>query len=104
MRGLVDGTPMGGDGLADRGGGVLGDGVTPTSTASAGVAPWAARELGMIVGPTAEKFTGSGGTAVFGMPNGCGGGVGGYSSCTGMATGAGAAAACSLAPHPRQNL
>ncbi len=74
-------------------------------------------EVGMMVGPTAEKDSGGGGTAVFATLEGTatfatlgatgagsGGGVGGYMSGGGTGLGAGAAPAWSLAPHPRQNL
>ncbi len=58
------------------------------------------------VGPTGEKIPGSGGTAVLATPMAganSGGGVGGSISAGGAGFGAGAAA-CNLAPQPRQNL
>jgi hypothetical protein len=80
MRGLVEGTPVGGEGLKGRDRGVCGGGVAPMSVDGSEVASRGATDLGMMVGPTAEKDSAGGGTAVLATLNCCGGGVGGYSS------------------------
>jgi len=87
----------------------IGGGVTGPSPGA--VAPPGA-DVGIMVGATSPKLSGSGGTAVFatamGWPDwtvGSGGGVAGKASGGGATTGFGAGAAlCSLAPQPRQNL
>jgi hypothetical protein len=84
-------------------------GVGPTPWAWAGKAPKAGEPSVAMVGPTAAKAAGSGGSAVLATPRGdsfssTGGGVAAIVS-GGGGDGLGAAAwACSLAPQPKQNL
>ena len=85
-----------------------GGGVGPMGCDWLGTAPKGKFELPAMVGPTAENPTGSGGTAVLATLSeagaNSGGGVGGKTSAGGAGLAAAGAAACSLAPHPRQNL
>ncbi len=95
IRGLVEGATAC---EADAAGAATGGGVAIGSCIGPAPGGGGRTEVGMMVGPTAEKVSGWGGTAVFatlvgaaGM--GSGGGVGGYASGGGTGLGAGAAPA-----------
>ena len=96
------------EGVARAGDCPGGGGVGPMGCDWLGTAPKGGFEPPAMVGPMAEKPTGSGGTAVLATLSeagaNSGGGVGGKTSAGGAGLGAGGAAACSLAPQPRQNL
>ncbi len=99
------GPEPGAAGLGAKTGAATGGGVGPIGWAWPGKEPKAPAEAA-TVGPTGEKIPGSGGTAVLATPMAganSGGGVGGSISAGGAGFGAGAAA-CNLAPQPRQNL